>query len=453
VTSILACCCVAFLGSLVSSVPVNDQQQRVAWLGACVCVVVCSLLAIRSTRVIGRIEAELIRCFHDRRRWQVARPIVGRGMLIEAWNDLLHQADSRSLMLDPARDDDAALVMRGYRSLPYGIAITDSAGNIVRHNPAFKSFALETAAVGTNIREAFRSPWSPEISARLQSGIRFVSVQLPLGQSTLEGVLRLSRTRLEGRPDDPPGCIWMVEDITQATLAAEARDQFLTTATHELRTPLANLKAYAEVLISEENVDLDQQKEFCNIIHDECSRVARLVDQLLAVGQLEAGSLVLARGEVDLGRVIREAFEYLQPTAAAKRQTLRLELPDHLPVAMGDKDKLQAMLVNLLGNAIKYTQVNGSIELIANTSTANRVDLSIVDNGPGIAASELPHIFEKFYRSQDPQITAENGNGLGLTFAREIARLHGGDVSVESRLGEGCRFTVQLPVKPAPASV
>ncbi len=154
-------------------------------------------------------------------------------------------------------------------------------------------------------------------------------------------------------------------------------------------------------------------------------------------------------GEVDLGRVLHEAHEHLRSAADAKHQQITLDISPKLPLVIGDKDKLQAMIVNLLGNAVKYTPTGGAIELVASAPTNQRIEITVADNGPGISESELPRIFDKFFRSSDPSISAHSGNGLGLTFARDIVRLHGGDITVQSRLQEGSRFTVSLPAKPA----
>ncbi len=453
---LLACSGVAMLACAVAVTQPEARYEQLAWIIACALVAFCGFIALRSNRVIARIESELLRCAQDRRSWQAARPLVGQGELVSAWNDLLGFAEQRQAAPTTNDiDEDAALILRAYRSDPQAIVVTDAQGTILKHNAALprlitgdpkKSFQNDSLLSVLGLEQ------QPETCQRLVNGNRSVSLQIQRGEQISNGVWRVCRTRLEGRPDDAPGNLWIIEDVTQAALAAAARDQFLATATHELRTPLANLRAYAEALVAIEGGDFEHQKEFCNIINDECSRLSRLVDQLLAVDQLEAGSLVLAHGEVEVSRVVKEAFDHVRSSAESKSQTVTLNISPKLPFVMGDKDKLQAMLVNLIGNAIKYTQEGGVIEVTAASTSANRLELVVADNGPGISAEDQPHIFDKFYRSRDARVSEQSGNGLGLTFAREIARLHGGDIRVQSRPQEGSRFTVALPAKPAPST-
>jgi signal transduction histidine kinase len=411
-------------------------------------------MALRSHRSLRHIETELLRTLADRRGPQAARPLLGAGQVITAWNELLSTAEVKGVgTTGPEQEEDGSWLLRAYRSLPLGLALTNSDGQILRSNPAFELLLNSGDAPRTSsIRDWLRLEQLSEEASRFFSGARCVSLQLKLGSQLADGVLRVTRSRLDGRPDDAPGLLWIVEDITQGAIAAAARDQFLATATHELRTPLSNLRAYAEALVCEAEIDIEVQREFCNTINNECVRLARLVDQLLAVDQLEAGSLVVAQGDVDLARVIREAVDYIRSAADSKQQSISLDVSPKLAMVVGDKDKLQAMLVNLLGNAVKYTQVGGAVQLSASPASGNRIELAVSDNGPGIASEDLTKIFDKFYRSRNASIAAENGNGLGLTFAREIARLHGGDITVESKLGEGSRFVVTLHAKPVPVT-
>ena len=239
--------------------------------------------------------------------------------------------------------------------------------------------------------------------------------------------------------------IWVIEDITQQALAMKSRDQFLMTATHELRTPLGNLMAYAETLVTNDGINVEQQKEFCNVLYAEASRLSRLVDHLLSVGQMEVGSLVITQVEVDLAVVVGDAIANLHAQSEAKSHKVEAEISPKLPPARGDRDKLSAVIVNLIGNAIKYTPEGGQIQVRA-SANEDYIRVEVRDNGLGIAESELPHIFEQFFRGTNPNAIAETGNGLGLSFAREIARLHHGEIEVVSRIGEGSIFTLRLPV-------
>ncbi|XZE54710.1 sensor histidine kinase [Planctomycetaceae bacterium SH139] len=259
-----------------------------------------------------------------------------------------------------------------------------------------------------------------------------------------ERVIRVSRTRLSGREGDSSGYAWLVQDVTQQSLAAKARDEFLHTATHELRTPLANLRAYAEALSVEQGVSVEEQKEFCNIITNETDRLSRLVDHLLAVGQLEAGSLVVRSYRLDTRRIIEEAVDNMRPQIAAAGLNLEVSISAKLRAIRGDKEKLQAVLVNLIGNAVKYTPQGGQVRVAASL-VGDWLEVAVEDSGIGIAAEDQAKVFEKFFRVDSAAVHEQAGNGLGLAFAREVARLHQGDITVSSDLGAGSIFTLRLP--------
>ena len=238
---------------------------------------------------------------------------------------------------------------------------------------------------------------------------------------------------------------WVLSDVTQQQMATQARDQFLMTATHELRTPLTNLQAYAETLQEEQDLEIERQKEFCNVINNEANRLGRLVDQLLTVSQMEAGSMVANRHELDLIPMLEYSADQLRGQAEQKQITLTTKLSAKLPTANGDRDKLQAALVNLVGNAIKYTPNHGQVVLRCSADDC-WIRIDVEDTGPGIPEEEQAKVFEKFFRGAATREADERGNGLGLAFAREIARLHGGDVELSSVFGEGSVFTLRLPV-------
>jgi signal transduction histidine kinase len=238
--------------------------------------------------------------------------------------------------------------------------------------------------------------------------------------------------------------VWTIRDVTQQKLAEEMRDQFVDTATHELRTPLANIKAYAETLALADMIDVEQQKQFLNTINMEATRLARFVDDLLSVSSMELGSLMLNKQTTDLGRMLNEVLAKIRPQVEEKQLELEIAFPDKLPEPKLDKDKISAVLVNLLGNAVKYTPAGGRVVFRVNF-TDQEIEISVADTGVGIAENELSKVFDKFFRSDDPRVQEQTGTGLGLALAQEVVRLHGGTITAESELNKGSTFTVFLP--------
>jgi two-component system phosphate regulon sensor histidine kinase PhoR len=190
---------------------------------------------------------------------------------------------------------------------------------------------------------------------------------------------------------------------------------------------------------------MEKQKGFYNIIVGEATRLSRFVDDLLNVSQMEAGAITVTRHETDLERMIHEVMENVQPLAVQKNIRIEKQLPPKLPKLKTDKDKLVAGLVNLLGNAVKYTPNDGQVRLLIEVE-ANKIHFHVEDTGIGISEEEIPRLFEKFFRSSDQRVQDINGSGLGLAFSQEVARLHGGKITALSELNKGSRFTMTLPL-------
>lgn len=265
------------------------------------------------------------------------------------------------------------------------------------------------------------------------------------------GVLRVSIRPV--RRDDAGVALVMIEDVTQQRIAEQARSAFVAQATHELRTPLTNIRLYVEQAQELAENDHAQRAKCLNVINQESRRLERVVADMLSVSEIEAGSLKLQVGDVRLEALFPELQDDYTAQALSKDMNLRFDLPPKLPVIRADRDKISVVLHNLLGNAIKYTPAGGEVSVHVEADDRElRVDVK--DNGIGIAEAERERIFEKFYRAQDKRVDTITGTGLGLAIAREIARLHGGDLSVESVLNQGSTFTLRLPVAPdKPAGV
>lgn len=256
--------------------------------------------------------------------------------------------------------------------------------------------------------------------------------------------LRLARAPLCG--ERARGHVWSVRDVTQQKLAERMRDQFIDAATHELRTPLSNIKAYAETLATCEAIEVEQQKEFCNIINSEVTRLARFVDDLLSISSMESGSLTIERQNTDAARMFGEVVAKVQPLMKQKDIDFDVKLPEKMNELNLDKDKVVAVLVNLLGNAAKYTPRGGSVAMRVHLD-ASLLQVTVQDTGVGIAEDEVPKVFDKFFRSADLRVQAESGTGLGLSLAREVVRMHGGDITVESKPDQGATFVTTIPVE------
>jgi signal transduction histidine kinase len=419
------------------------------------------LVLRRTIRLNALIEDQLCAVAQSGELEHALSPLAEPEMAAQGWNAILQRlSDQRAMTALEARLAGALGGAGGieqqrwaavFNVLSDGIAICDQRQTILQANNALAALVrVEEPGrlTGRNVLELLASAWQgAEVKDELAAG-RWegrLTQDIQLGEELAAGVLRVTRTPVAGDQFGPKATLWTVRDVTQQRLADEMRNQFVSTATHELRTPLTNIVAYAELLASETDLDVEKQKSFCNIIHAETSRLSRFVDQLLNVSQMEAGALSIARHETDIERLTLEVVENVQPNAHKKQLAFEAKLPPKLPKLRVDKDKLAASLVNLLGNAIKYTPEGGRVTLAVEVA-AEQIHFHIEDTGIGIAAEELPRIAEKFFRSQDFRVREITGTGLGLAFAQEVARLHGGRLTVTSELDKGSRFTFSLPL-------
>ena len=449
---------------IVNQLPEKPLLHRLLWIAATAVCSLGGLISMRSARALRTIESELTRCVGAASELRNARRILSSDPVTDGWNGLLDEvarsAESATQRQPATLEHEAVTLARAMRGLPVAWVITDAEARIRFLAPAACGLLgldddeshtgkdlpeLLGLRVAANDAEDPSSTEKQEQLLQLLSNVRMVQQRqsLCLGDRTLQ--FRITRSRLTGRSGDGEGMAWVLADITQQQIASKARDEFLMTATHELRTPLANLQAYAEALGDEDGSDIEQQKEFCNIITAEATRLSRLVDQLLSVGQMEAGSMVAARHELDLHPMVQHVEEQVRGQAEQKRMNLIMDVPPKLPTIFGDRDKLQAALVNLVGNAIKYTPECG--EVVVRCQAEDRwICVEVQDNGPGIPEEEQTRVFDKFYRCASAQQSEQRGNGMGLAFAREIARIHSGEIELTSKPGEGSTFRFRLPI-------
>ena len=217
---------------------------------------------------------------------------------------------------------------------------------------------------------------------------------------------------------------------------------------HDLKSPITRIRGIAEVTLTN-GKSMGEYESMAASTIEECDRLLDMINTMLMISKTESGVDKLLREEIDLAGLVREACELFEPTAEDKRVTLSYDVPNksHL---IGDNRMIQRMLSNLLDNAIKYTPSGGTVSVSVSENDERNIVITVKDTGIGISPSDLPRIFERFYRCD--QSRSEPGIGLGLSLAKAIARAHGGDITVMSRLNQGSTFTITLPI-PKPSEI
>ena len=226
----------------------------------------------------------------------------------------------------------------------------------------------------------------------------------------------------------------------------ELRRNMVTDVAHELRTPLSNIRGYLEAL---KDGMVEPESRIIDSIYEEAMLLNHLVDDLQELALAEAGQLRLERRPMALADVVNRAVEAFRPRSEAKGIVLQVDLPEGLPLVDVDPQRVGQVLRNLLDNALTHTPPGGEIAVAAHAG-GQWVEVSVRDTGSGIAAEDLPYVFERFYRADKSRSRATGGAGLGLAIARSLVEAHGGRIWVESTEGEGCTFTLALPLTAKP---
>lgn len=239
----------------------------------------------------------------------------------------------------------------------------------------------------------------------------------------------------------------IVDQIKQLRDADSMRQEMLTNISHDLRTPLTSLHGYLETLqMKHEQLSEDERKSFLDLAAKHAKNVSQLVTQIFELATLESGGLQSSPEPFSLSELVHDVAQKFEPLLTQKNIALETNIPEATPYVSGDIALIERVLDNLIENAIKYTREGGRVALSLRVLD-RRIATEIVDNGVGIAADEIPQIFDRFYRgARDVDGAAPKGTGLGLAIAKRILQLHDADIAVDSQPGVGSRFSFELPV-------
>ncbi|MGZ4454779.1 MAG: ATP-binding protein [Nocardioides sp.] len=277
----------------------------------------------------------------------------------------------------------------------------------------------------------------------------------------------MTLTRLVDDRGRTTGYVSTSEDVTERVRAQEAlvealdterraverlqevdqvKDAFVSTVSHELRTPITSIMGYLEMLAEGSFGDLStEQSDAVRRVSDNSTRLLALIDDLLTLSRIEDDGLALTDRAFDLRTVVRAGHDVVAPAWSVRPLTVVLDLPDEPVPFMGDRDKMDRVVVNLVGNAVKFTPDGGEVRVSLHVEGEDGV-IEVRDSGIGIPPSEQERLFKRFFRSSNAQKRAIPGSGLGLSIARAVVEKHGGSIEVESAVDEGTTFRVRVPI-------
>ncbi len=326
-----------------------------------------------------------------------------------------------------------------------GIVAVDAKGRVTLLNPQAAALLRldQDSCLGRHIGE-LGLPQAPvaRFLQCVESG-QACEVEFHAGAPERQYVLHVAPVR----PPTPEGwgAVGVLRDVTEGRRLEQMRRRFISDASHEIKTPLTAIGGFASAIADGTAATPEQRIRSATLIVREVERLNRLVNDLLDLSRIESGAVQLDLEEVDVPDLIRSAVEAFETQSRERDIEVDVVVPDDLPRARGDSDRLYQVLVNLLSNALRFNRDQGRITIGARCENGFiRVEVS--DTGPGIPAVELPHIWERFHRADASRARSEGGTGLGLAIVRSIVEAHGGQVSAESTPGVGSTFTFTVPV-------
>ncbi|HMG04915.1 MAG TPA: ATP-binding protein [Chthoniobacterales bacterium] len=331
-----------------------------------------------------------------------------------------------------------------------GLVVVDDLRRVRLMNREFRRvFGLEDNVAGETLLELIRHA---SIDRLVMEAIRSrqpqrESIQMSRGASESRE-MEVSAVPLGENSAQLEGAVVLFRDVTQLRQMENMRREFVANVSHELRTPLSIFRGYLETLLDDPQQPPGELLRILEIMERHSDRLNALVEDVLSLARLESPGAELDLSEVDLPALLHAIMRDWEKRFAAKELKSHLNFPGNLPRLKADESRLQEVIYNLLDNAVKYSEPGGTVSLRA-VVDGDRVRISVADQGIGIRSSDLPRIFERFYRADKARSGELVGTGLGLSIVKHIVQLHGGTVEAESELGKGTTISVLLPVNQA----
>ncbi|MCR9075632.1 MAG: cell wall metabolism sensor histidine kinase WalK [bacterium] len=446
-----------------------DQSQRIAGsdtirassVGIVAVGLVLTLVVYRRFRnrlgALAAIRESLRQVQLGERRTECLRVGDTLGQEAEAWNTLLSERDeldravceNEIAEIGAGGGGDSLGLPVACNALTQSLMLVDQDFSVVYANGAASVMlgVIRDELVGMDLSHLEGHEKLVETIRDMMRGQHATRAVVELGDTdNLEvsgSVLRANIAMVED--EGLPRVVVFIEDITQQKLSSQSQNAFIAQATHELRTPLTTIRLYCDEAIEADSDDAQIVEKSLNVISSEARRLERIVGDMLCVSEIEAGSLSIRREKFRTGQLFDELLHDYEAQAKEKSIELSFDLPPKFPTIDADRDRLGQAIHNLVGNAIKYTPSGGKVSVTASFDENDAMSVAISDTGIGIDESQQERIFERFTRAEDRRIAHVTGSGLGLALARQIARLHGGDITLESEIDQGSTFTMLIP--------
>lgn len=360
------------------------------------------------------------------------------GRLTETFNDMSYEL-AQTLTAIQGENDKLETI---FRYMTDGVVAFDEMGELIHINPAARKMLSIPESEQVKFETVFK-----------KDEISFGQVAFLSHESTMERIIDrdgkeikvyLATLSTDGKPG---GVVSVLQDITEQSKLETSRREFVANVSHELRTPLTTVKSYAETLkdFLDDDFDKEQFESFLTVIEGETDRMTRLVRDLLILSKLDYGKNQLRRERFNLSKLLNDVITKMRISADNKKQTLTYEPTNSISSFVGDKDRIEQVIINIISNAVKYTPEGGEI-MVTSMCVYDTAYIKVKDTGIGIPRKDLSHIFERFYRVDKARARAQGGTGLGLAIAKEIVEAHDGTIEINSVFTKGTEVIIKLPI-------
>ncbi len=332
-----------------------------------------------------------------------------------------------------------------FNSMIEGLLLLDEDKRIQLANRAFMELFGASADVrGKTVLEVVRQHELDKLVETIAAQKQVLGYELKLGGLS-ERWLQINAAAVFNDEGKKQGTILVFHDLTRLKQLERTREEFVANVSHELRTPLSLIKGYVETLLDGAKDNPEVATKFLQTIQRNSERLQFLIEDLLTISELESGRLKMNLQSVRLRSLVERVLEDFKTQAVSRRVELKNDVPELS--ARGDSDRLQQVLGNLIGNAIKYGRDGGHVSVSGKLLNGTSIELCVQDDGPGIPTESLERVFERFYRVDKARSREQGGTGLGLSIVKHIVQSHGGKVWAKSELGQGAAFYFTLPAK------
>ena len=393
------------------------------------------------------------------------RPLLGEELpgaagsnweqLRQASNELISEVGR----LQQQRTGQLAQLEATLGSLQEAVLIVDANNYILLANKALQAISPRAATqiIGQRLELVVQSAAFLSYVEAVRQGKALPQHEVELVQGARTTWVEVTGTTIQSQGSSRgPWTLFVLHDITKQKKLEAVRKDFVANVSHELRTPLSVIKGYVETLVDgHPDIPLADQERFLKTIQRHTERLNSLLEELLVLSRLESINPGLQRETVDLAALLSAIMDDYHSRPAAGRHVLESTVDPACGALFLDPLKITQAVENLLDNAIKYTPAGSRIAVAARVQNGvgDDVIVSVRDDGPGIPAEDVPHLFERFYRVDKGRARESGGTGLGLSIVKHIVQLHGGRVWVESKLGQGTTFSLSLPLRASGAGV